>query len=62
VVSVLSVGVSPAGESPVSPETGVSASGAGEAGGASDTVEPPVACGGRGRSRPSRTSRLSSWV
>ena len=36
--------------------------GAAEADGASGAVEPPAACGGAGRSRPSRTSRFSSWV
>ena len=60
--SVLDVGASPAGESPSCPEVGVDVVGAAEADGASDAAEPPVACGGAGRNRPSRTSRLSSWV
>ena len=51
---------SPAGESPSCPVAGVDVARAAE--GASGAVEPPVACGGAGRSRPSRTRRLSSWV
>ena len=60
--SVLDVGASSVGEPPSCPVAGAGVAGAAEVDGAADAVEPPAACGGAGRSRPSRTSRFSSWV